>query len=1231
MEELSFRINWIIISICGSLLVLKFLLFPLIERYIEEEHSDEALFQFRFWSTLLSWVPVILLWLYVFGQRFSFSLGGLIWCLIGIGGASLLGFFNSSSPEQKVTKGFIPQSNLLYVLSAQLCIFITFYLSLRFLGVIPYIYGSVYLIFLAVMLIFLLSPAEISIKVEEKSEEKALHRKFVSSSHIEKAIFSAATSMGVASSPLGRYPSSGMPYWVSRGGGYSSSEMEDLGCLIVPVLFVLGLVGLLLLISINVIFLVPYILFQTLIIIGIILIALLSIFRPIDILIGKFGSYLKGAISLAFILFLPNLLAEENIFAIAEWFGVPMLFGLPLFIVWGIVSKSKSKGLFKIAGILWGFLIAITLLIFIGGISNFWLVLSVAMAFLIILFLVVAKNKLGIGILLISLIFLVLTAIEGTQRLKVKRYLRRTESELSRGDYMEATKELQKTKNLIDSYKKFVPGFLEIVPWFQELKYNFQIVKITIATGEYSRGIEILEVFEKDKFFVSKATKIQTTLLKAELFDILTDYTKRDEMVKNALKIAYRTFNRPYWTAHVNRYRARIEMDKGNYDGAIKIFKNVEKVGKRIGSYRLFISGIGGMGDVYYKQGKYPDAEKFYAEALRLSRKFKAKGDEAQYLLKLAMAQKEIGKTEVASNNLSQAITLAREISAHETLWQGLYQMGLLLEGQGKKEEAFKNYADAINVIETIRGSLAKEEQRLGYVAGKMPVYEKIVSLLYQMGRENETFSYIQKAKSRTLLDLLGTRMVAYRDEDRKLAEREHLLQVKINALMERVSEEESKPKRLQSRKLKEWKKELQKAIEEHNDVLEEIKHTNPRLASLTTAPTVNISDVQNALHPDELFLEYFVTDEKILLYAITREEFEIFEILLNRKELNELVFQIYGSVSSGTAPGISLLNRAYLRILEPAIRQFGNKSHIIIAPHDKLFLLPFETLVTSTAAQTFVVDRYILSYYPSGSILVLNRKYQERKPFPQKPLFAVGDPIFDHNDDRYPKASFQMAIRERGALFRRVMMDETIKPDKETSEVIFPRLKATAEEVKRISSILGVSEESGDVKIGLEASEREVKRADHAKYRYEHYATHGVLKGDVPGLKEPALIFSLPNPDDPQTDEGFLTMSEIFGLRMNADMVVLSACKTALGEEVPGEGLIGLTRAFMYAGTPSVVASLWSVADESTAQLMTSYYKYLKQGMDKAEALTLAKRKLREEGYYNPFFWSPFILVGER
>jgi len=165
------------------------------------------------------------------------------------------------------------------------------------------------------------------------------------------------------------------------------------------------------------------------------------------------------------------------------------------------------------------------------------------------------------------------------------------------------------------------------------------------------------------------------------------------------------------------------------------------------------------------------------------------------------------------------------------------------------------------------------------------------------------------------------------------------------------------------------------------------------------------------------------------------------------------------------------------------------------------------------------------------------------------------------------------------------------------------------------------------EVLIGLDASEGHIKSRDLTRYQYLHFAVHGILAFDFPYLNEPALVLAI---DPDAKEDGFLTLSEIYGLKLNADLVTLSACKTGLGLRVAGEGVIGLTRAFINAGARSVLVSLWEVADESTALFMEKFYQQLTQGIDKVEALKKAKQYLRMKGYENPYFWAPFILIGD-
>jgi CHAT domain-containing protein len=213
------------------------------------------------------------------------------------------------------------------------------------------------------------------------------------------------------------------------------------------------------------------------------------------------------------------------------------------------------------------------------------------------------------------------------------------------------------------------------------------------------------------------------------------------------------------------------------------------------------------------------------------------------------------------------------------------------------------------------------------------------------------------------------------------------------------------------------------------------------------------------------------------------------------------------------------------------------------------------------------------------------------------------------------------------------------------------PRLPETRDEVLSIGELFGYKTNDPNIKLDMDAAKSELLKSNLGNYRFIHFATHGILSGDIPYIMEPAIVLTQPGNRNPE--DGFLKMSEILELKLNADIVVLSACKTALGKEIAGEGVVGLSRAFMLAGSKSVIVSLWSVESNSTAVLMKSFYSHLmKPGMSKEKALRLAKQELKNQSLISddisrgvkitgrdkktqistthPFFWAPFILIGE-
>jgi len=273
-----------------------------------------------------------------------------------------------------------------------------------------------------------------------------------------------------------------------------------------------------------------------------------------------------------------------------------------------------------------------------------------------------------------------------------------------------------------------------------------------------------------------------------------------------------------------------------------------------------------------------------------------------------------------------------------------------------------------------------------------------------------------------------------------------------------------------------------------------------------------------------------------------------------------------------------------------------------------------------STISQglVYVIDEYPISYYQSASVLSLQRSLNANRM--QRPtFFGLGDPVFDTQDKR------SAGMRSITIVAKKGVDSIDIVGNEETKETgyRFNRLANTAKEVREVSALFPDSR----VLIGPDASKDNLKKEDLTSRRYILFSTHGILGNEIPYIKQPALVLNLVGNKE---EDGFLTATEIFNMNLNADLVGLSACQTGLGIQSAGEGVVGLSRAFMYAGTDSVLVSLWSVSDESTYKLMVRFFEGLKQGKDKLTALKEAKNYLRTNGYDNPFYWAPFILMGE-
>ena len=360
------------------------------------------------------------------------------------------------------------------------------------------------------------------------------------------------------------------------------------------------------------------------------------------------------------------------------------------------------------------------------------------------------------------------------------------------------------------------------------------------------------------------------------------------------------------------------------------------------------------------------------------------------------------------------------------------------------------------------------------------------------------------------------------------------------------------------------------------------------------------LPEVQQALTADQsLVLEYFLGDSSSCLWVISRETHEMY-VLPGRQELADDIETFRFSLSRPDPSNLPFFSKSaqnlYSLLLKPAEKLLKKGKGLVIVPDGELFYLPFETLLTkepkrgkenNPADLPYLVLKHPIAYGHSSTILMNMRASGKAESGTAASLLAFGDPEF-------------------------------------TSQ--YKRLEYSADEVTKIASLFAT--ESADVFTQKEASEQRLKALALDKYNYIHFATHGTMDEAVPDFS--SLVLAM---DPDRIEDGLLQAWEIAELEMDADLVVLSACQTGLGKLVRGEGLVGLTQSLIYSGASSVIVSLWSVADHSTAEFMTAIYlNLINLEMDKSESLQQSKLSMLEDvNLAHPFYWAPFVLIGNR
>jgi CHAT domain-containing protein len=426
-----------------------------------------------------------------------------------------------------------------------------------------------------------------------------------------------------------------------------------------------------------------------------------------------------------------------------------------------------------------------------------------------------------------------------------------------------------------------------------------------------------------------------------------------------------------------------------------------------------------------------------------------------------------------------------------------------------------------------------------------------------------------------------------------------------------------------------ELEQQRQTLIAQYQDIQTQIRATSPRYAALTQPQPLTLAQIQQQiLDENTILLQYSLGKERSYLWALTKTSITSYE-LPKAAEIETTAKNFRDAVTAPTSRNspnqVTQANDAISQmILQPVAAQLGQK-RLLIVSDGVLNYLPFPALSLpgksgENGNPPLIVDHEIV-LLPNGSTLGILRQNYADLPAPTRTLAIFADPVFSGNDERVKNSSSattQQAVEAANPGLSRSRGDNNVQ---------FDRLKFTRKEAQIIQALVPAN--SIAQSLDFAASRAAATSSNLSQYKIIHFATHGLANSDYPELS--GIILSLID-EKGNALNGFLRLTDIFNLKLAADLVVLSACQTGLGQNIQGEGMVGLTRGFMYAEAKRVVVSLWSVDDEGTAALMSSFYqKMLQKGLTPAAALRAAQLEMwKQEKWKSPYYWVAFTLQGE-
>jgi CHAT domain-containing protein/Tfp pilus assembly protein PilF len=812
----------------------------------------------------------------------------------------------------------------------------------------------------------------------------------------------------------------------------------------------------------------------------------------------------------------------------------------------------------------------------------------------------------------------------------------------------------------LDIYEKLIPGGLEVASSLNNLgvvaRVRGDLVK---AERYYSRAQRIKETLAPGS--LALASSLSNL---AALVAMRGDLEAAEGLQNRALTIVEELAPESLWVAQSFQNLGALAWRRGDLEGAEEYQRRAVQIVERSAPESLDVAGsLSNLGNVALDRGDLETAERHHRRALEIREALAQRGVElASSLHNLGAVAETRGDLEAATGYYHRALEICRE-SAPESFEEAAnllnlgnvarergqlaaaeayhrralaildtlaprsgdtaraaHELGKVLRRREKLAEALSIFARAVDGLEAQHTRLGgSEEVRAGFRATHIDFYRDYIDALLEAGHAQDAFHVLERSRARGLLEMLAERDLVFDVDLPEELERERRM---ANVQYERTQVQMQGLSSVNdAEKIEELSAKLRGLRRRQDEIKAEIRRHSPHLAALQYPEALNLEQAQEVLDQGIVLLSWSLGEEYSHLFVLGPGDrgLEVYTLDVGEEKIRRRVEVLRGMVQGGrdgmpetfvTQSAESLSSD----LLSPAEDRIATAERLVIVPDGPLNVLPFAALIDPGAGNRRLVETKPISVV--ASVTVLDQLKRQRRPRQTARLEAFGDPLYPRLEE--PTEPVLASMVRRGTVLR--------------------RLPATRAEVESLGALFS---EGASLWLGPEATEERATSVGK-ETSIVHFACHGIVDERFPLNSALALTIR----EEPEEGEanGLLQAWEIFErVRIDADLVTLSACETALGKEIAGEGIVGLTRAFQYAGARTVLASLWSVTDVSTAELMKRFYNNLKAGESKDVALQKAQldfirgpitigtdEDAVERDLSHPFYWAAFQLIGD-